>query len=243
LVYLRRYDEALVAAERGLSAAPLNLQLLQVRVLSYLGRGDLEGARRMVEKFPSGIDPSSRVAWMGTYWDLFWVLDDADQRLLLRLTPGPFEGRQTWATVLAQTYWLRGDKYRARVYADTARIEFERLAAATPNDGQTHAFIGLANAYLGRKAEAMAAGERAVALVPTEKDGFLGPYFLHLLARTYTRVGENDRAVGALEQLLSKPYSVSAAWLRIDPNFEPLRTHPGFQRLLQGKTGDVKREE
>ena len=233
LTYLRRYDEALSAADLALTVVPLNLAVHQTRVVTALGRGDLEGARRMVAAFPPAIDPTSRVTYMGTYWDLFWVLTEADQLLLLRLTPTSFDGnRLQWAVVLAQTWWQRGDRNRARAYADTARVGNQQQLAASPDDAQSHAFLGLSLAYMGRKAEAVAAGERAVELVPVERDAYLGPYFLHLLARTYTLVGDYDKAVTTLERLLSKPYFVSRAWLRIDPNFEPLRSHPGFQRLI-----------
>lgn len=233
LTYLRRYDEGLSAADLALTIVPTNLAVHQTRVVTFLARGDLDGARRMVAAFPPAIDPTTRVAYMGTYWDLFWVLTEADQQLLLRLTPTSFDGnRLQWAIVLAQTWWQRGDRNRARAYADTARIANEQQLALAPDDAQTHAFLGLSNAYMGRKAEAVAAGERAVRLVPVERDGYVGPYYVHLLARTYTLAGEYDKAVTTLEQLLSKPYFVSRAWLRIDPNFEPLRSHPGFQRLI-----------
>jgi len=234
LVFLRRYDEALPACDRAIALAPTATQLHQTKAMVYLGRGDLEGARQVMRAMPSSVEPTTRVAYMGTYWDLFWVLDDGEQQLLLRLTPGAFDdNRAGWAIVMAQTYALRKDRARAAAYADTARVGFERQAVANPNDAQTHAFIGLANAYLGRKAEAIAAGERAVQLAPIEREGFYGPYFAHLLARTYILVGELDKAVTILERLLQVPYFLSPGWLAIDPSFEPLRSHSRFQQLTK----------
>jgi tetratricopeptide (TPR) repeat protein len=163
------------------------------------------------------------------------VLDDAQQQLLLRLGPTVYDGdRGTWGIVRASTYYLRGDRVRARVYADSARLGFEETLKATPDDGQRRAFLGLALAYLGRNAEAVKEGERAVALLPTARDGYIGPYIQHQLARTYAVAGEPDKAVDQLEALLKTPYFLSPAWLRIDPNFESLRGNPRFQKLVAG---------
>jgi eukaryotic-like serine/threonine-protein kinase len=235
LLFLRRYDEALPAADRAIALSPSATQLYQTKAMIFLARGDLGGAQRVIRQIPPDVEPTTRVAYMGNYWDLFWVLEDADQQLLLRLTPSAFdENRASWAIVLAQTYALRGDRLRARAYADTARVGFERLVAENPGDAQMRAFVGLSNAYLGRKQEAIEAGERAVELVSMEEDGFVGPYYAHLLARSYTMVGEHDKAVAMLERLLQVPYFLSPGWLRIDPAFEPLRTHPRFRELVKG---------
>jgi hypothetical protein len=75
-------------------------------------------------------------------------------------------------------------------------------------------------------------GERAVALAPTARDGYLGPYIQHLLARIYIVAGEPEKALDQLEPLLEIPYYLSPGWLRIDPSFGPLRKNPRFQKLL-----------
>jgi hypothetical protein len=66
------------------------------------------------------------------------------------------------------------------------------------------------------------------------KDGYQGPYLEHQLARTYALVGEQDKAIDALAQLLRVPYWVTRAELRIDPSFASLRNNPKFQALLPG---------
>jgi tetratricopeptide (TPR) repeat protein len=134
--------------------------------------------------------------------------------------------------VRASTYYLRGNKALARVYADSARLGIEETLEATPDDGQRRVFLGLALAFLGRNAEAVKEGERAVALLPTSRDGYDGPYIQHQLARIYTVVGEPGKAVDQLEALLKTPYFLSPAWLRIDPNFAPLKGNPRFEKLV-----------
>ncbi len=235
LLRLRRYPEALAAADRGLAVSPDNLDLIENKAMTYLGQGDLEGARRVIADAPPSVEPTALVTFLANYWDLFWVLDDGQQRLLLRLPPGAFDGdRGTWGLARAQTHFVRGDTAMARVYADSARLGVEQTLAATPNDPQRRIFRGLALAYMGRKAEAIREGERGLALQPTAVDGYTGPYLEHVLARIYILAGEPEKALDRLEPLLRTPYYLSPGWLRIDPTFDPLRKHPRFRKLVEG---------
>jgi serine/threonine-protein kinase len=235
LIRLRRYPEAQAAADRGMELAPGNLDILESLVMVHLGQGDLAGARAAIQAHSKGIQPTDLVVFFGNYWDLYWALDDAQQLLLVRLPPSAFtDDRVAWAIVRTQTLWLRGDRTRARIYADSARIASEEVLKTNPQDPQRRAFLGLSFAYLGRKAEAIREGERAVALVPASKDGYTGPYLQQILARIYLLAGEPDKALDQLEPLLEMPYYLSPGWLRIDPTWDPLRNHPRFRKLVAG---------
>jgi TolB-like protein/Flp pilus assembly protein TadD/tRNA A-37 threonylcarbamoyl transferase component Bud32 len=231
-IWLRRYPEALAAAERALALAPTNLSVIEFRAMVPLAQGDLPGARAVIAAAPPEVEPTALAAFFGVYADLYWVLDDAQQQLLLRLPPSAFDDdRANWGLVLAQTYHLRGDLAKARAYADTAMHVFEEHIKAAPNDPQQHALLGVAMALLGRKADAIREGQRAVELLPASQDGFGGPYQQHQLARIYTLIGEPEKALDQLEAVLKVPYNLSPALLRIDPNFAPLRKNPRFQAL------------
>jgi len=118
---------------------------------------------------------------------------------------------------------------------EEGRAAFLEQLAATPNDAQRHSLVGLALAYMGQKAEAIRAGERAVALTDPAKDGFTGPYIQHQLVRIYLLVGEPEKALDRLEPLLQFPYHLSPGWLRIDPAFAPLKGKPRFEKLAAGR--------
>ena len=172
---------------------------------------------------------------MATYNDLMWVLDDAEQALLLRLRPRAFDGdRGTWGIVFAQTYALRGDVDRARAYADSARVAFEKQLRATPGSETLHTSLGLALAYLGRKAEAIREGERSVAIMPITRGAVAGAYVQHQLARIYIITNEPEKALDQLEPLFKIPYYLSPGWLKIDPNFARLRGNARFEHLIAG---------
>ena len=232
----RRYAEARQALDRALAIAPVNLNTLQQRVMVELSAGDLDSARAVVRGASPDIPQPVLVAYMANFWDLFWVLDEAQLRLLLTLTPSEFDDdRATWGIVMAQAAWLRGDTARARATADTALAAFQERLRVTPADAQSLVFAGLAAGYLGRKADAIRLGEAGVALVPITTDALTGTYLRQVLARTYLLAGEPAKAIALLEQLLQLPGDLSPGWLRIDPNFAALRGNPRFDRLIAAR--------
>jgi serine/threonine-protein kinase len=102
-----------------------------------------------------------------------------------------------------------------------------------PRDYRLHIALGHAYALLGRREEAIASGEYGVELMPTFKDAILGPIIELELAKILTRIGELDRVLDILDELLSIPGEISVPLLRLDPVWDPLRDHPRFQALLQ----------
>jgi TolB-like protein/tetratricopeptide (TPR) repeat protein len=235
LLCLRRYPEALAAANQALSLAPQSLDIIEDKAMVFVAQGDLAGARAVLGAAAREVDPTALVAFVATYQDLFWVLDDAQQALLLRLTPGPFgDDRLAWGLAMAQTADLRGDRAGAREYAEAARGAVEEQLKESPEDAQRRVLHGLALVYLGRKSEAVREGEHGAALEPVSRTAFAGAYFRHQLARIYLRAGQPERALDILEELLRIPYYLSPGWLRIDPEWGPLREHPRFKKLAAG---------
>jgi tetratricopeptide (TPR) repeat protein len=174
-------------------------------------------------------------SYLANYQDLYWVLDDDAQRQVLAFPPSAFDDdRGNWGLVRAQLYHLRGDLAQAAIYADSARIAFEEQSRAAPEDAGRHSALGLVLAYLGRKTEAVREGQRGLELLPVSRDAYSGPYIQLQLARIYLLVGEPEKALDQLEPLLRIPYYLSPGWLRIDPNFDSLRSNPRFKKLVEG---------
>jgi serine/threonine-protein kinase len=232
LLWLRRYPESLAAFELALALEPATLSSIEGKAMNFLAQADLGQARAALASPPAGVDLPAFVAYMGAYLDLYWPLADEQRALLRRLTPAAFDGdAATWGLALAGAYEVEGDMKRAAAYGDSARAAFEQQLTARPEDPQRLVLLGVALAYMGRRDEAVRAGEQGLALQPISKDAQTGPYLQHQLARIYVLVGEPDKALDQLEPLLKIPYYLSPGWLRIDPTFEPLRKHPRFRKL------------
>jgi len=232
-IWLRQYPQADSAADRAAALAPTSPAMASFKVMVAVARGDLDSARAAVRRAQSRIDPAVLYPFFAAYQDLYWVLDDAQRREVLTAPPSAFDDdRGSWGLIRAGLYQLRGDRRRMRVYADSARLALEQQLRAEPDDWQRHSILGLALAYLGRKADAIREGQRGMALMPISRDGYFGPYSQLQLVRIYLLTGEPDLALDQLEPLLRVPFYLSRGWLRIDPTFDSLRRHPRFQRLL-----------
>jgi serine/threonine-protein kinase len=236
LLFLRQYPAADSAADRAMALAPANPALVSIKLLIAVARGDLDSARAVIGAAATRIDPGVLYPFLAAYSDMYWVLDDAQQRQVLAAPPSAFDDDSAnWALVRTGLYHLRGDRANARVWADSARRSLEHQLRSAPEDWQRQGLLGVALAYLGQRQAAVREGRRGVELMPISRDGYFGPYARLLLARIYVLTGQPGPALDQLEPVLRVPYYVSRAWLRLDPTFEPLRAEPRFQRLIEGR--------
>jgi len=234
-IFLRQHPVADSAAYRAVALAPTNPGMVSLKVLATVAQGDLDRAHAVIAEAARKIDPPPLFAFLANYQDLYWVLDDEQQREVLALPPAAFDGdRASWGMVRTELYHLRGDRRQALAYADSARLAFEEQSRAAPEDGQRHVLLGLALAYLGRRADALREGRRGMELMPISRDGYFGPYIQLQMVRIYLLLGEREKALDQLEPLLRVPFYISPSWLRIDPTFDSLRNDPRFRQLLEG---------
>lgn len=128
----------------------------------------------------------------------------------------------------------RGDNEAAeKAFARAQEIVEDDLVKA-PDDAELVAMLGLVLAMRGRKKEAIAAGLRAVELLPIAKDAFDGPLIATKLAVIYAQAGESARALVLLEELVSLPNGPTPGALRIEHEWDPLRGDRRFEKLLAG---------
>ena len=200
---------------------------------TILWKGDLKESRKILEKMPD-----QEPAFFHYFWLEQEMLERSHTEALERLDRIPVEVFQEEGTFLPKTllqakiFSYSKQHTLARGYYEKARIFLEEKVRERPKSPAVHSSLGIAYAGLGRKEEAIREGKLAVELLPISRDAFMGPTFLIDLAEIYTMVGEYDQALNQIEHLLSIPSWFSTNQLKLDPRWDPLRTHPRYKRIL-----------
>lgn len=233
-VMARRYAEARPLLDRMEQMQPDNPDPPGLRVASFLGEGDVAGARRAMaqaqRRFSADRFTQSVLRWAGAPW----LLDTAQRRIVLGASIAGFDG---FATGRALTHMdihdLEGDSAAGRRWVDS-------VLAALPADerflGKSNPFPPLVRAIvlsrMGRHDSAVVEAAEALRRSDADRIGFIDPAVRLGVAQLLMRAGRKDEAVTRLEEVLRAQYMVSDAWLAVDPTWVPLRGHPGFDRLV-----------
>jgi serine/threonine protein kinase/Tfp pilus assembly protein PilF len=125
------------------------------------------------------------------------------------------------------------DDEKARSAFTAARAEQEKIVQAQPNYGPALCVLGLIDAGLERKQEALREGRRAVELLPVEKDSMNGTNMVKYLAAIAAWVGEKDLACEQLAIIIRRPSNLSYGELKLLPFYDPLRGDPRFEKLVE----------
>jgi serine/threonine-protein kinase len=126
----------------------------------------------------------------------------------------------------------RDDLAAARAAFTTAHTEVERTVREQPDSSEALCVLGLIDAGLGRKEEAIREGRRAVELLPVTKDAINGALLIEYLAVIYAWTGEKDRALEQLAIAARIPSDVSYGQLLLHPYWDPLRGDPRFEKIV-----------
>lgn len=244
--YLRRYAEADRVLTDALVVSPdAHLIPLARAELALRARGDSAPFRQALRKVPAEFDPGGAVTTIGVRVALMERDYDEAERQLGACNQIKFNdfGLAGFAGALddytVPRDWYVGLIARGRGNQGAAARAFEKAheviradAACSPDDPKTLVMLGLISAMLGRAEEAIAAGERAAQLLPITADALDGPLVAINLAVIYAQLGQTGRAIEELERLVRLPAGPTPGTLRIEPLWDGLRSHAGFQRLL-----------
>jgi TolB-like protein/Tfp pilus assembly protein PilF len=124
---------------------------------------------------------------------------------------------------------------KARSAFTAARAEQEKTVQAQPNFGPAWCVLGLIDAALGRKEEALQEGRRAVELLPVEKDAIRGPVMIKYLAMIAAWAGDKDLACQQLAMVVHPPSPITYGQLKLMPFWDPLRGDPRFEKIVASR--------
>ncbi len=127
---------------------------------------------------------------------------------------------------------MTNDEHKARLAFTAARAEQEKKVQAQPDYGPAWCELGVIDAALGRKEDALREGRRAVELLPVEKDSVYGMVMIKYLAMIAAWVGENDLACEQLATAIRPLSDVSYGELKLMPFWDPLRGDPRFEKIV-----------
>jgi TolB-like protein/class 3 adenylate cyclase/Flp pilus assembly protein TadD len=127
---------------------------------------------------------------------------------------------------------MRGDKAAAQAAFTSARNEMAKLVREQPAYAEAICALGMADAALGHKEDAIREGRRAVELLPVTKDSIIGSLLVQNLALIYAWTGEKDFAFEQLAIAAKLPGHLSYGQLRLHPSWDPLRGDPRFEKIV-----------
>jgi TolB-like protein/class 3 adenylate cyclase/Tfp pilus assembly protein PilF len=234
---LRRYPDMVSALDRALTITPDDIETRATRGVVEL---DWKADPRLLHQVIDAVlqKNPAEIRTIADSWFLCALAERdpvAAARALDALGDNPlgndsvYLNRHVCEGIIAR---MMKDDGKARASFVAARAEQETLLQAQPNWGPALCVLGLIDAGLGRKEDALREGRRAVNLLPVAKDSINGVHMIEYLAMTAAWVGDKDLACEQLAIATHQPGTLSYGELKLLPYWDPLRGDPRFEKIV-----------
>ena len=234
---LRRYDEEQAVFDRAAAANPASATYFHMmRASIELAKGNPETARSGLDALPAGYDPDGAVTFMRMTLALYERDPAVAEKILARSNLQEIVGNtgarlpRSWFEALIAR--AQGDEPKAQEAFAAAREKTEAKLRDHPDNGILVAQLGLIDAGLQRKPEAIAEGLRAIELRPISSDAVDGATVLSNVAMIYAWVGDVNSAIERLIALSKMPGGPDYGQLKFDPAWDAVRRDPRFTKML-----------
>jgi TolB-like protein/Flp pilus assembly protein TadD len=236
---LNRFEEARPLLQRALAINPKDSHArVELSMLAYYRTADVREWRAELNKIVAeGRESASQAA----LWLVQCALAErnagaADAALAVIPEAGaanPYDNsvspRDWFVGLVARTF---GNKAGADAAFTRARAIAAKQTKEQPDYAIAWSLLGMCDAALGHKSDAIAEGRRACDLLPVAKDAMDGPSFVNNLTLIYAWVGEKDLALKTLAESARTPGGVNFGELKLQPQWDPLRGDPEFDKIV-----------
>ena len=236
---LRRYNDLMATFDRALTVTPNDSVARVARGLAELDSNATVGAAQQAVQQALANNPSDGVKIVDRWFNIALCArdpDDAKRALAAMLQEGV-----TWgANVRTPRSFCEG--LAARAFGDNetamtafagAREEMETVLKKQPDYPEALSALGMIDAGLGRKEDAIREGRRAIELLPVTKDIMTGSELLRNLALIYAWTGEKKLAIDQIAAALQGPGHITYGQLRLHPWWDSIRDDPRFEQLVE----------
>ncbi len=245
---MRRWPEAARWVDQLRAMAPASIVAkIQRGYVEFWWKGDTSLLRSLLDQVPADVDPDGGVT--AVRWEVAMLDRDyaAAKRAIDASTAKELsytgEGSTPRSFFEGSIALAQGDVAGALKYFEDAQLVLENAVKEAPSSAIRHANLGWLYGFMGRKEDAIREGRRAVELKPESKDAVDGVIVNCYVALIYARVGEKDLAFPLLQRLLKTPgavdsvdYSITINDLKHRWEWDPIRSDPRFQKLLEKPT-------
>jgi serine/threonine protein kinase/tetratricopeptide (TPR) repeat protein len=234
---LRRYADQEAVMDRALALSPNDPDVKVSRAFVELDwKADTRPLRRVIDEIRA--KDAAAIQSVADSW-LACALAERDATAAENALAALGESSIGNETVNFSPRFVQGligrmtkDDRKAQLAFSAARAEQEKLVRARPDDAGALSVLGLIDAALGRKEEALREGRRAVEMLPVEKDAINGPRMIAYLAMIAAWIGDKDLACEQLAAAIRQRSYVSYGQLKLLPFWEPLRGDPCFEKIV-----------